>query len=194
MFPQGNLFTFGTCISSITFCFMYGQYPKGTDFYLHCFLEFPHLLSSRTHFFLQLEHIYLIFSPKSYIGMLMCCPWWFLMIWSIVIEIGIFHLVYTSCVVICCWIVVTISILRSQILIHYKPQTVTFFEFPLLLEFINGAGCSPSYSIIGILSQSLQSKGEKLQQPYQRTFGGNIASCHKSDNEVRIKQKCLQLV
>jgi len=50
-------------------------------------------------------------------------------------------------------------------LVHYKPQAVAFFKFPLLFEFINGSWCSPSNSIVGILSQSLQSKGT-LEHPY----------------------------
>ena len=53
---------------------------------------------------------------------------------------------------------VIVGLFGSQVLVHYKPQTVTLFKLPLLSEFIDGSCCRASYSVIGILSQSLQSK------------------------------------
>ena len=110
-------------------------------------------------------HVYLIFSPKAHTGM----PYVQLMMFCYALVHGtfgteIFHLVCTSRCVVCCWTFI-ISSLRNQILVHYKPQAVAFFKFPLLLQFINGSRCSPSNSIIGILSQSLQSKWT-LEHPY----------------------------
>jgi hypothetical protein len=98
-----------------TFSFIYEQFSMGTDF------SYSHIYAVPQNYFVLdnefCSNDYLDFSPRNALcaadDVLACFD-------TQTFGIEIFHLVYTSQCVVCCWTSI-ISRLRSQSLVHYKP-------------------------------------------------------------------------